>query len=252
MAAIEVGRVRELFRYPVKSMAGVALESAMLGWYGIAGDRRFAFRRTNDTTGFPWLTASRLPGLLLYQPFGQEANGAEPLPTHVRTPAGNELALRSDELRAELANQFGNDIELMKLNQGIFDAAGISLITRATLDGIAQTSGIERDSRRFRPNIVLETHASQSFHEDNWVGGTLIFGERETGAAISIMMRDERCMMINLDPDTARQHPAVLKAVVRMNQNNAGVYATVVREGTLAVGQLVTLLPSSEIASGLA
>ena len=57
---IELGYVRELVRYPVKSMAGTALESAFLGWHGLAGDRRFAFRRVGDDSGFPWLTASRL------------------------------------------------------------------------------------------------------------------------------------------------------------------------------------------------
>lgn len=38
---IEPGHVRELYRYPVKSMASVALDSALLGWYGLEGDRRY-------------------------------------------------------------------------------------------------------------------------------------------------------------------------------------------------------------------
>ncbi|GAB4129216.1 MAG: hypothetical protein Fur005_39090 [Roseiflexaceae bacterium] len=49
-------------------------------------------------------------------------------------------------------------------------------------------------------------------------------------------------MMINLNPDTAKQDATVMKAVVRLNQNNAGVYGTVVREGAIAVGQRVSLL----------
>ena len=67
---IHLGHIHELTRYPVKSMAGVATDSAVLGWHGLQGDRRFAFRRLNENSGFPWLTASRLPELLLYQPFG--------------------------------------------------------------------------------------------------------------------------------------------------------------------------------------
>jgi uncharacterized protein YcbX len=67
---IPLGHVSELVRYPVKSMAGVATDSALLGWHVLHGDRRFAFRRLNDNSGFPWLSASRLPELLLYQPFG--------------------------------------------------------------------------------------------------------------------------------------------------------------------------------------
>jgi len=85
---VRLGRIQEIVRYPVKSMAGIPAESAVLGWHGLDGDRRFAFRRLGDDNGFPWLTASRVPQLVLYQPFGFDASG-EPLPTHVRTPAGS-------------------------------------------------------------------------------------------------------------------------------------------------------------------
>jgi uncharacterized protein YcbX len=243
---IEVGRVRALFRYPVKSMAGMAVESALLGWHGFEGDRRFAFRRTTDNNGFPWLTASRLPSLLLYQPFGHDANAKEPSPTHVRTPEGIDIELRGEELRTDISNRFGSNVELMKLNHGIFDAASISIIGLATVLGIERGAGTKLDIRRFRPNIVLETHESHPFSEDNWIGGTLVFGESDSRAAVNVTIRDERCMMINLNPDTAKQDPAVMKTVVRMNQNNAGVYGTVVREGTISVGQRVKLILDSD------
>ena len=99
---IQVGHVREIVRYPIKSMAGTATKSAFLGWHGLEGDRRFAFRRVGDDDGFPWLSASRLPQLLLYQPIGIDETTGEPLPTHVRTPDGSDVALRSAELRAEI------------------------------------------------------------------------------------------------------------------------------------------------------
>jgi uncharacterized protein YcbX len=57
--------VEALFRYPVKSMAGERLETANLGWYGLDGDRRLAFRRIDNRSGMPWLTASKLPDLVL-------------------------------------------------------------------------------------------------------------------------------------------------------------------------------------------
>src|SRR4051794_36597944 len=98
---IEIGRIREIVRYPVKSMAGTPMESAVLGWHGLDGDRRFAFRRVGETGGMPWLTAGRLPSMLLYQPVGIDESSGEP--THVRTPAGQTLELRSAELTAELA-----------------------------------------------------------------------------------------------------------------------------------------------------
>jgi hypothetical protein len=54
-------------------------------------------------------------------------------------------------------------------------------------------------------------------------------------------MRDVRCSMVNLDPDSASPAPEVLTAVVRANQNNAGIYGTVTRIGRLAVGESILL-----------
>jgi MOSC domain-containing protein YiiM len=50
--------------------------------------------------------------------------------------------------------------------------------------------------------------------------------------------------MVNLDPDTARSTPEVLKAIVQARGNKAGVYAMVTRRGRVAVGQRVFLQPA--------
>jgi uncharacterized protein YcbX len=240
---MEVGRVSAIFRYPVKSMAGELLDVARLGWHGIEGDRRFAFRRLADKSGTPWLTASKLPQLLLYKPFGFDSKTGELLPTHVRTPEGKEFELQSDELRQEISSRFGGDVELMNLRHGIFDEACISVISLGTVHGIERESARDIDQRRFRPNVVIETNGDGPFAEDSWVGRTLIFGEGTSGpappAAIGITMKDERCVMVNFDPDTAERDSEVMKTVVRMNENYAGVYATVVSAGELRVGQVV-------------
>src|SRR6185369_4667386 len=168
---VHIGRVHALARYPVKSMAGIAIDSASIGWHGFQGDRRFAFRRLDDNGGFPWLSASRLPEMLLYQPIGLDENAKEPLPTHVRTPEGMTLALGSAELQNLIAEKFGSPLELMKLNAGIFDAAPISVINLATIAGISREVGQELDTRRFRPNIVIESEGTEPFLEDGWIGG---------------------------------------------------------------------------------
>src|SRR5262245_53610147 len=97
-----VGEVEALYRYPVKSMRGEPLEVADLGWHGIDGDRRLAFRRSDVRSGFPWLTASKLPELILFAPLrrGPGVTGDD-LPTHVRTPEGEELAVFGQELATE-------------------------------------------------------------------------------------------------------------------------------------------------------
>lgn len=238
----ELGHVCELVRYPVKSMAGIVTESAFLGWHGLAGDRRFAFRRLGDESGFPWLSASRVADLLLYHPCGLDESTGEPLPTHVRTPAGRHVELRSLELQTEVAERLGSSVELMNLKHGIFDDASVSVISLATIAGIGREVGVALDRRRFRANILLETRDRELFLEDRWIGGTLVFGDREPGPAIQVTARDVRCMMLNLDPDTARQDARVLKTVVELNQNNAGVYGTVVQTGTIRVGQTVSLV----------
>jgi uncharacterized protein YcbX len=237
-----IGHVCELVRYPVKSMAGTPIESAFLGWHGLEGDRRFALRRLGDHSGFPWLTVSRLPELLLYHPFGLDNNTGEPLPTHVRTPAGAHVELRNGALQTEIAERYGGRLELMQLRHGIFDDASVSVISRATIASIAAEAGLQLDPRRFRANILLETHDRDPFEEDAWVGGRLVFGEQEPRPAVNVTAHDVRCMMINVDPITAKQDARVLKAVARLNANKAGAYGTVVQTGTIRVGQPVSLV----------
>jgi hypothetical protein len=194
-----------------------------------------------DAGGFPWLSASRLPELLLYEPGGLDESGGEPLPTHVRMPGGPRVALRSAELAAEIGARFGGAVELMQLRHGVFDEATVSVIAVATIEGIAREAGRALDRRRFRANVVLETDGGEPFLEDAWVGGTLVFGDGESPPAVSVTMRDRRCVMVNLDPETAERDARVMKAVARLHGNDAGVYATVVGRGTIRVGDRVRL-----------
>ena len=78
------------------------------------------------------------------------------------------------------------------------------------------------------------------------MGGVLSFGRRDDAPAITVTMRDIRCSMLNLDPDSAGSAPEVLKAVVLEHQNTAGIYGTVTRTGRLAVGQTIFLHAATE------
>lgn len=238
--SIEIGHIAAIFRYPVKSMRGEPLESAMLGWHGLDGDRRLAFRKIDDRGGFPWLTASRLPELLLYAPVRAD-EGDPALPTHVRTPRGDELPVFANELATEVGDRFGAPVQMMQLKNGIFDDASISVIALDTVHEIARLAGRDADVRRFRPNIVVRLLRPAPFVEDDWLGGVLSFGDGDDAPAIAVTMRDARCSMINLDPDSARSAPELLRAVVRANENNAGIYGAVTRIGRLAVGQPIRL-----------
>ena len=187
----------------------------------------------------PWLTASRVAELVLYRPFG-ETDGNPLLPSHVRTPDGRDLPLAGGELPEALSHRHGSRVELMRLRHGIFDEASVSIIASVTIREIMSGSGRPIDIRRFRPNIVVEADDGTPFVEDSWVGQRLTFGAVD-GPAVAVTQRDQRCVMVNLDPETAQSHAEVMKTAVRLNGNNAGIYATVVKAGELRVGQSVWL-----------
>ncbi len=243
---MDIGHVEAIFRYPVKSMGGERLEFAELGWHGLDGDRRLAFRRIDDRSGFPWLIASKLPDLLLFTPRRREDGVQGDLPTHVRTPDGEEMAIFGEDLAKEVGRRYGAPVQMMQLKHGIFDEASISVIASDTVREIGRLAGRDADVRRFRPNVVVRLLRSGSFQEDGWLGGVLSFGEGEDAPAITVTMRDVRCSMVNLDPDSASSAPEVLKAVVRANQNNAGIYGAVTRIGRLVLGQPILLRAATE------
>jgi hypothetical protein len=238
---IEVGHVEAIFRYPVKSMGGERLETADLGWHGLDGDRRLAFRRMNDRSGFPWLSAGKLPDLILFAPQRREDSAQGDLPTHIRTPNGQVMPVFGEEVAAEVERRYGAPVQMMQLKHGIFDEATISVIASDTVSEIARLAGRSPDVRRFRPNVLVRLLRPAPFQEDEWLGGVLAFGEGDDAPAMAVTMRDVRCSMVNLDPDSASPAPEMLKAVVRVHQNTAGVYGTVTRTGRLAVGQTIFL-----------
>ena len=244
----EIGRVEAIFRYPVKSMGGERLEVANLGWHGLDGDRRLAFRRMDDRSGMPWLTASKLPDLLLFTPHRREdgAQGDVLLPAHIRTPDGEEMPVFGKDLATEIGRRYGAPVEMMQLRHGIFDEASISVIASETVREIGRLAGRSLDVRRFRPNVLVRLLRPTAFQEDEWLGGVLSFGDEDHAPAIAVTMRDERCSMVNLDPDSASPAPEVMKVVVRAHQNTAGIYGAVTRIGRLAVGQTIFLRAATE------
>jgi uncharacterized protein YcbX len=238
---IEIGHVEAILRYPVKSMAGEPVDRSNLGWHGLDGDRRLAFRRIDDHSGMPWLTASKLPDLLRFTPL-RNGDGAQwESPTYVRTPDGVEMPVFGEDLAAEVGRRYGAAVQIMQLRHGIFDETPVSVIASETVREIGRLAGRNLDARRFRPNILVRLLRPVPFQEDEWLGGVLSFGEGKDAPAVTVTMRDERCAMVNLDPDSATSAPEVMKAVVRAHQNKAGVYGTVTRTGLLAVGQNIFL-----------
>lgn len=91
-----------------------------MGWHGFDGDRRLAFRRIDDRSGIPWLTASKLPDLLRFTPQRGEEGARGDLPAHIRTPDGEELPAFKEDLARDVGRRYGGTVQMMQLRHDIF------------------------------------------------------------------------------------------------------------------------------------
>lgn len=232
-----VGRVVALWRYPVKSMAGQSLTEVEVSWHGLEGDRRWAFIRPGKVeSGFPWLTIRERPEMSLYAAFFTDPDRPDGSPTVVRTPTGHEYGVGDPDLAAEL----GDGVGVIKQERGVFDAMPLSVTTTQSLSSLADMSGVELDARRFRPNVVIDGVDGTPFPEDEWVGRILRMG----GVRMRVDQRDNRCVMVNVDPVTTIREPRVLRAIAQERQACFGVYGSTVEPGRMTVGDEVLLEPT--------
>jgi uncharacterized protein len=223
-----VGRVLALWRYPVKSMAAEALESVEVGWAGFTGDRRWAFVRGNvPRSGFPWMTIREDAAMLGHVPRFVDVDRPDKSRVMVRTPDGSEL----DVIDPALAASLGDGVRVIKQDRGVFDAMPLSLITTESIAQLSSLVGYELEPQRFRPNLLVESDE----REDAWVGRVLRIG----GIAMRVDQRDDRCVIITIDPVTHERDPAVLRTIARERSNCIGVYGSTVQEGRVAVGDEV-------------
>ena len=235
-----IATIAKLCVYPVKSMAGIAVEEVHVGIDGILGDRQYAFVQSDKaaTSSFPWMTGRENARMLAYQPQWAEMPSPEkPEPmVRVRTPQGQVLDVSDPALLQELANPTGRPLFLLRNGRGMFDCQDISLFSLASVQALSAEAGCAIDPRRFRANVYIEPASGQAFEEEKWAGRALRIGEEVVGG---MSERDSRCVMINLDPDSGRQDPNVLKAVAQGHQGKAGIYVKVFRTGKIRVGDAV-------------
>lgn len=235
MRELELGRIVGLWRYPVKSMGGETLERVEVSWHGLAGDRRWAFVRPNmPQSGFPWFTLREHPTLSHYRPAFVEPDRPDRSPTLVTTPAGAVFDVTNPALAAELGPP---GLRVMRQDRGVFDTFPLSLITTQTIAQLGQHLGLELDTRRFRPNLLVEATGDAPFPEDAWVGSVLRVGSLR----MRIDKRDGRCVVITLDPATGERNAAILRTVAAERQGCLGVYGTTVQPGAVAIGDVVAI-----------
>lgn len=259
-----VGQVESLWRYPVKSMRGEELQEIFAGFFGVYGDRLYAFHSSGAPKRFPYLTAREQEQMLLYRPAYRhpermvkptdlaEAEAMAPVLTpaylstadlmlDVETPAGEKLAIDDPLLIRRLRQGIRDTCELtlLRSDRAMTDCRPVSLFSIQTVRQLSQELGVDVDKRRFRANVYVDLGSSKGFAEDEFVGRTLRIGTR---TMIAVVDRDTRCKMITLDPDSAQANPEIIRGVARVHGGNAGVYAAILVEGTIRRGDELTLL----------
>jgi uncharacterized protein YcbX len=259
-----IATVDSLWRYPVKSMRGERLSEAFLGFPGLYGDRYFAFKCTTRPTGFPYLTASCQSGLLQFRPrFRYPAKAARPINlaaadslgpgltpvfadpadmvVDVETPTGQILAIDDPALLDMLRSGVPREalLSLTHSDRALTDCRPISIISCQRISRLGEELGAPLDQRRFRANIYLNFHEGNGPLEHGLVRRSLRIGPK---VVISVLERDPRCAVINLDPDSGESTPAILRHVARACGGDAGVYAAVLVEGMIHEGDAVELV----------
>ena len=270
-AQTELGLVGSLWRYPVKSMMGEELNATDVTERGLLGDRAYALVDSSDGKVATAKNPRKWPRL-----FDFRANFIEPArasvklpPVRITLPDGTTVTSDDGDLNQILSKALDREVTLGVAQRGavnaeeywpdvegldhrdtvtdftlpeetFFDCAMVHLLTTATLDQLHELYPQGRfEVRRFRPNIVVQLASGErSFAENVWVGHTLTIGDE---VRLNISGPCGRCVMTTLAQGDLSKDPGILRTAAQHNQVNVGVYAAVVRGGTIRRGDPVRI-----------
>ncbi|HTZ73140.1 MAG TPA: MOSC N-terminal beta barrel domain-containing protein [Candidatus Aquilonibacter sp.] len=268
---ISSGSLASIHRYPVKSMMGEALESVQMTRIGLMGDRAYALCDAETGKVVSAKNPLKWPNIFTYhacftKPF---VAGSDVPPVRVTLPDGSSALSSSPDFAPKLSTTLGRSVSLLstppqnpeleeywpdmeelsnrnvvtdeKIPEGtFFDLGTLHLLTTSTLVCLGELNPQSRfESRRFRPNLIVDTGDSRGFVENDWVGKTLSIGP---DVRIHVTGPCPRCVMTTLAQGDLPKDPAILKTAAKYNQARVGVYASVVQTGRLSVGDPVTIL----------
>jgi len=259
----QVGTVKQLYRYPVKSMRGEALDEYFVGFSGVYGDRLYAYEQVGGSEGFPWLTARNQSAMLRCTPrFRNPSRAAAPsnlaaaqglgpgitpvygsdddLALDVEGPDGDTYELSDPALNALLLEGSGaSAIRLTRSVRALTDCRPVSLISVQTVEQLSAEHGADLDHRRFRPNFYADLDGLSGYAEADWIGRRVAIGGK---VVLFVLEGDPRCKFITLDPETGESTPSILRPVAQNHNNMAGIYAAVLVEGLVRTGDPIRLL----------
>jgi uncharacterized protein YcbX len=221
-----VASVVEIWRYPVKSMAGERLAECTVTDVGLEGDRRWAFIDRSPNRDGKWFNIKQHAPLMAYH--ASLVDGQLDLVA----PDGSRVAL-DDSLRKRFETETARPLELRELPGANYDAAHVHIINLASVDAFAHEAGMRLDPRRFRANLYVE--GLEPYDELRWLGRVIRAGTSE----LEVVDRCERCKVITMDPDTTEATPDLLRILVERHDERMGMYCRVLRPGRVTVGDFV-------------
>lgn len=210
-------KVTEIWRYPVKTMAGEKLQRVRLGPLGIEGDRVV---HVEDAQGRV-ITSRSHPRFLGHK--GTLGLDGEPLV--------DGRPWNSPEVAAKVVDIAGPRARLVR-HDGVerFDVLPLLVAT----DGAIAAFG--HDHRRLRPNIVIG--GVDGLAEREWPGGCLRIGK----VLIGVQDLRSRCIMTAYDPDTLVRDKDITREIYRRFGGKLALNCFVIEGGELTVGDEVHLV----------
>ena len=206
----------EIWRYPIKSMAGERLDRVTVGPLGLEGDRVVHVENARGR-----VVTSRTHPLLLGHKGTLAADGE---------PLVDGRAWSDPGVRAEMERIVGAGARLVRDDSAKrFDVLPLLVAT----DGAIVAFGY--DGRRLRPNLIIG--GVNGLDERTWEGRRLRIGT----VTLRLEKLRARCVMTTFDPDTLEQDRGVLASIVERFDGTLALNAAVEDGGIVRVGDAVTL-----------
>ena len=229
-----VAEVVALHRFPVKGTGAETCDSLEVDARGVVGDRGFAIY---DAAG-KMASGKHSRRFRRMDPvFSLESRHVDE-GVQLHLPDGATVVAGSPEADEQLSRLFGEPV-VVRAEAGTphFDAGSVSIVGTATLAELGRHEGDGRplDARHLRANVVVAT--TEPYAEDAWAGRELTVG----GVRLRVVEQIERCRMVGVAQVGLPARPGMLRAVSDVHHLCAGVYADVVRSGSVAVGDPVRL-----------
>ena len=210
--------VAELWRYPVKSLAGEQMDFAEIHADGIAGDRHILVYNEQTRRVITSRTHPKLLGLqATLGGDGEALIDGRPW----NDPESEQAIIIAAGPHARLAEWDGLER---------FDILPLLVVT----DGAIKEFGYDR--RRLRPNIVIG--GVEGLAEREWAGHQMRIGK----LLLEFAQLRERCVMTTYDPDTQEKDPAVLRHIVKKFGGTLALDTAVLQGGRISVGDMAELV----------